>query len=419
MNINYKLLPHQKQFLQSAKKFTVLNCGRSAGKSYIASLLAAIKLVQQKRLIVWAQNYKALSENIMAEITNRLEEMHVSYDYNRGSQKITFNKGIIYGLSYENIEACRGFTEIEIAICDEIALAPVQLLPTMAFCLRGQNIHPHIYAMSTPRMNTWWNLYLKEHADELDIIHATMLDNKFITKDTLDLVKSTCIDENMLKQELYGEIVEDTSAGMLFSTNFLLSCEKAVVQQNGYAIGVDCSGLGTDSNVIVLRQGNEIKEIIEKKVATPAEMCSIIRGLIHTYGEDKLSHICIDEAFGIDLNERLKESGIYCSETIPFGGSASVNAYLNNRAEIYVNMKKSMEENGLKGISDELIHELTATRYIMSNSNKIQLIPKSEIKVNIGRSPDIADALALTYFRPIISKEVLHTRKNKQKHFMD
>lgn len=421
MDITYSLLSHQKKFMQSTKHFTCLSCGRGSGKSYVASLLAAMKLIQGKRLIVWAQTYKALSENLMTEIANRLDEMHVRYDYNRGSQKITYKKGTIYGLSYENIEACRGFTEIEIAICDEIALAPAQLLATMAFCLRGQNIHPHIYAMSTPRMNTWWNLYLKDHADEIDLIHATTLDNKFITEEQIELMKSTCVDENMLRQELYGEIVDDTSAGMLFSMKFLRSCIDVPIckSEKGYAIGVDCSGLGNDSNVIVLRKGNEIKEIIERKVATASEMCSLIRGLVHTYGEDNLSHICIDEAFGLDLNERLKESGIYCSETVPFGGSPSVHAYLNNRAEMYMNMKKSMEEFGLLGLTDELQHELSATRYLMNSSNKIQLIPKSEIKVNIGRSPDIADALALTYHRPIISRELLHARRDRQKHFMD
>lgn len=421
MNITYKLLPHQKKFLQSTKKFTVLMCGRGAGKSYVASLLAAMKLIQGKRVIAFAQTYKALSENLMTEIVKRLDEMHVKYDYNRAAQKITYKKGTIYGLSYENVDACRGYTEIEISICDEIALAPASLLPTLVFCMRGQDLHTHLYAMSTPRSASWFNVYMKEHADEIDIIHATTLDNKFITEEQIELMKSTCVDENMLRQELYGEIVEDTTAGMLFSIKFLRSCNEAPIHftERGYAIGVDCSGLGNDSNVIVLRKGNEIKEIIERKVATASEMCSLIRGLVHTYGEDNLSHICIDEAFGLDLNERLKESGIYCSETVPFGGTPSVHAYLNNRAEMYMNMKKSMEEFGLLGLTDELQHELSATRYLMNNSNKIQLIPKSEIKVNIGRSPDIADALALTYHRPIISRELLHARRDRQKHFMD
>lgn len=50
-----------------------------------------------------------------------------------------------------HLKVAVGFTDISVAILDEIALAPKDLLPTLAFCLRGQNITPQIYAMSTPR----------------------------------------------------------------------------------------------------------------------------------------------------------------------------------------------------------------------------------------------------------------------------
>ena len=39
-----------------------------------------------------------------------------------------------------------GFTEIGIAICDEVALAPANFFGTMAFCMRGKGISPKIYA---------------------------------------------------------------------------------------------------------------------------------------------------------------------------------------------------------------------------------------------------------------------------------
>ena len=147
-------------------------------------------------------------------------------------------------------------------------------------------------------------------------------------------------------------------------------------------------------------------------------MCSTVRGLVTKYGKNKLSHICIDEAFGIDLNERLSDAGIN-STLVPFGGKASNPAYANNRAEMYINVKKGLEEYGLQGITEELYHELQATRYILNSSNKIQLIPKEEIKLNIGRSPDIADALALTYYQPIIPMEVIEIRRIKQNRWMD
>ena len=108
MDIEYKLVEHQKKFLMSDKPTVVLNCGRSSGKTFIASLIAALKLNEGKRMFVWAQDYSRLEQNLLNEIGNRLEEMKIKYHRNYNNHVITSGKGIIYGLSYENIEACRG-----------------------------------------------------------------------------------------------------------------------------------------------------------------------------------------------------------------------------------------------------------------------------------------------------------------------
>ena len=419
MKITYKLLPHQKRFLQSQKKYTVLSCGRAAGKSYIASLLAAMKLVEGKRILVWAQSYKALTENLMHEIVNRLNEMHLKFSYNQGSQKITFEKGIIYGLSYENIETCRGFTDIEIAVCDEIALAPANFFGTMAFCMRGQNIHPRIYAMTTPRMDSWWNVFLKNAGDDVEVIHATMMDNKFLTQDTYDLVKATCVDELLLRQEMYGELVEGDGAGVMFNIDFLRKAGNAIEDMDKtYQIGVDCSGLGNDNNVIVLRRKNKIERIIKKRIATSSELCSIIHGLTMEFGPEYLSCVYIDEAYNNGLDERLKDADIPC-ELVPFGGSPDDRVYMNKRAEMYFAARKAIEEFGMIGITDDLATELRSTKYLLNNSNRLQIMPKAEIKVNIGHSPDTGDAFALTFAGPMLARKVIDDRTRNNCRFME
>lgn len=185
-----------------------------------------------------------------------------------------------------------------------------------------------------------------------------------------------------------------------------------------FAFGIDCAGLGKDSNVILVRSQNKILEIIKKRVCTNAELCSIVKGLILKYDENKLSHIAIDEAYGLDLSERLNESGIV-NQLIAFGGKAEKNAFANKRAEIYFELKNGIEEFGLEGLTDDLKQELGATKYLLNNNNKIQIIPKDEIKINIGHSPDTADALALTYSSPIIPKSIFEERTRKGCHFMN
>lgn len=110
-HIDYKLLKHQKAFFNSVKPFSILLCGRGSGKTYCASLLAAVKLIQGERIMVFAQNFKSLSENLFSEILKRLDEIVPNqYTFYRQSMKLTFgNTGCLYGLSYENIDSARRF----------------------------------------------------------------------------------------------------------------------------------------------------------------------------------------------------------------------------------------------------------------------------------------------------------------------
>lgn len=50
-------------------------CGRGAGKTYAASLLCAISALRGEKILVFAQNYRALSLNLFNEITKRLDEI--------------------------------------------------------------------------------------------------------------------------------------------------------------------------------------------------------------------------------------------------------------------------------------------------------------------------------------------------------
>ena len=417
MEISYKLFPHQKAMLLSNEPILYARMGRGAGKSYIASMLAVMSLLKGKRTLAIAQTSQAIREVLVPEILARLNEIIPGkFKFNQTSNKIVFRKGIIYLGSYESLESLRGYTRISLIILDEAALAPPNIFEVVAFCMRDCDEEPKIRMMSTPRSANWLTEYVKKN--NIPVITAKTSDNKRITQQEIELMKKAAIDENSWRREFYGDEIDDENAGVLFTSILLSSAPKFLRSNNdGYAIGIDCSGLGKDSNVIVVRNQNEILDIVEKKVASNSELCSIVRGLVMTHGKKNLSHIAIDEAYGLDLHERLTEAGITAT-IVPFGGKANNQAYANRRAEMYINLKKGIEEYGLKGMTEELHRELQATKYLLNNNGKIQLIPKDEIKLNIGRSPDIADALALTYIQEIIPCGLIESERELQNRYM-
>lgn len=52
---------------------------------------------------------------------------------------------------------------------------------------------------------------------------------------------------------------------------------------------------------------------------------------------------------------------------------------------------------------EELKQELICGEYFFDTRNRIQLEPKEDIKARLGSSPDLGDALALTFAFPISS----------------
>jgi 3-dehydroquinate dehydratase len=103
---------------------------------------------------------------------------------------------------------------------------------------------------------------------------------------------------------------------------------------------------------------------------------------------------------------------------VPFGGAPEDKAYLNARAEIYLKAKRYIVDHGISGLDEQLREELKATRYIMSNHDRIQLIPKDDIRLILKRSPDSADAFALSFYTDDQPRGLLLERTTRQCQFM-
>lgn len=417
MNIKVQLFKHQMELIRSTDDIVYLQCGRGAGKSYVASLMAVLALLKGERVICLGPSFRQVTEVLFSECVNRLYEILKpgQFEVHKVSMKICYKKGIIYFASYENLDNLRGFTKISLAICDEVALAEPEMLNILPFCMRDTGVKTRQIWLSTPRSMSWVTSYVKEH--NVKVISATTRDNTRITEQEIELMRKSCISETAWQREFYGIPVDDESSGLIFSDELL---EEAPKEGNCVTIGIDCSGLGRDTNCMILRKGNHIEKIERIGLAMAKDLFAIIKKWIHEYGMHNLSAINIDQAFGLGLNEILMDSD-YKSfvNLVPFGGAPEDKAYLNQRAEIYLKAKKYIAEHGISGLDEPLREELKTTRYVMSNHDRIQLIPKDDIRLILKRSPDSADAFALTFYSSDQPRGLVLERKGRQASFMD
>lgn len=379
--------------------------------------MAVIALLEGKRVICLGQNFKAVSEVLMQECINRLYEIlkPEEFQVHKGLMKITYKSGTIYFASYETPDAIRGYTEISLAILDEAALADPIIMTILPFCMRGKGIKPKLIMISTPRGNNWLTRFVREN--NVPLITATTKDNKFITEEQIALMRKSCVSESAWRREYFGEECDDIDNGTIFTLDMF---DKAPHNGNCITIAGDLAGFGVDLNVLVLRKGNTIEKYFKQAIATSKDLYGVIKSWVREYGKENLSAINLDAAYGNALYELLMETDLAgFVNLVSFGGAAEEVSYANMRASLYMKTKQFISENGINGVDESGINEFLATKYVLNSREKIQLIPKDEIKIAIGRSPDTADSIALTFFTSDIPRGLGLERQRYQSRFMD
>lgn len=398
MELDLKLLKHQRALYESKKDIAGLVCGRGSGKTVILSWLIVFAMLKGQRVLAFSQTYKSLSQNLFDEVIKRFEELKQKPIFNKQAMTITLGKGMVAGYSYENIESCRGLTEIQLLVLDEMFLAPATIFSVTAPCLRG-NFTPQIRFGTSPRKGSVWNHWCLDNmkTGKIDVFQAKMSDNSFISKESLELSMNAIQDETLKRQEIYGEILlDDDDSCIIAESDFPTqlvddSADKPII------VGIDGSGQGRDKSVICIRKGNRIIDISKHDKLDPFDASSIIKHklLAKGFNTSDIYEINIDMGYGEGLYAVLsREYGNV--NLVPFAGKADNVSYSNKRSEMYFNLAKAIR-NGLYIEDPDIIEELINTRFLLDKSDRYLLVPKEEIKLVINRSPDSSDALALTF----------------------
>lgn len=176
-------------------------------------------------------------------------------------------------------------------------------------------------------------------------------------------------------------------------------------------LGVDVADEGDDASVIFPRQGLvAFKPDVLRNVSGEVGAGRISR----IWDEWKVDACFIDNTGGYggvwrSTLKALNRTAI----PVGFAEGALDRQYANRRAEMYFLMAQWVKDGGALPDVPELVAELTQTTYTIKG-DQLLLEPKRIIKQKIGRSPDRADALALTFAEPVASKLIQAVAPRRQ-----
>lgn len=166
-------------------------------------------------------------------------------------------------------------------------------------------------------------------------------------------------------------------------------------------LGVDVAREGDDASVIFQRQG--VAAMLDTKAHVMRNVDSLFgAGTVSRLWESWGADACFVDGtggFGSGWIDQLRTLG-RSPVSIHFAGKANDPRYANKRAEMWFLMAEWIKAGGAIPNVPGLAAELTTPTFSFKG-DQFLIEPKEQIKKRLGRSPDLADALALTFAHPV------------------
>jgi hypothetical protein len=221
------------------------------------------------------------------------------------------------------------------------------------------------------------------------------------------------IDSDMVKVRVLGQF-PSASTHQFISTDDVDEAmhRELIPAEYNFAptiIGVDPAWTGDDDFVIMLRQGNNSKLLgFYSRNDNDVQMA----GLIAQFEDDyKADAVFIDGGFGTGIVSIGHTMGRLDWQIVWFSEKSMDQGCANKRAEMWEQVRLWLKQGGALEQDDIMHADLTGVELVPRLDGKKLLESKEHMKDRGLASPNRADALALTFAFPVMSKKVAYNPK--------
>ena len=323
------------------------------------------------------------------------------------------------GNSKKGIEAAMG-AGCENVIQDESSLIPDPIEATVFRMIAGKGPNAFYCKIGNP---FYRNHFLKSYNDKT--YHQVFIDDKIAlkegryTKEFLDEARKKPYYDVLFRCKFPpANALDSDGFSVMFTEDYIRSKIKSKIELFGLLRwAVDVAGDGSNYSTIVERGKNGAKLLYKENNPDTMNLANIVLTMFRD-AQIKPEKIYVDKVgIGKGLYDRLREFPEI--RDIVIGVSAGVPAeskdFFNKRAEMFWRTKEWLSNSELVG--KDFI-ELANIRYKVQSDRKVQIKSKQDMLKDGIESPDVADALSLTFydketfsFKKIIRQEIPPTSK--------
>jgi len=400
------------------RRFSVAVCHRRFGKTYMAinTLIAAACLTQKPDArFAYICPYLKQAKGVAFDYLKRFSQPIPGSKANESDLSIEFTNGArirLYGSRDGQDEGMRGLY-FDGVVLDEMADFDPNTWPSI---LRPALSDRRGWALfiGTPKgMDSFYELYtnaaqgfpqadgsrikhkdwtaLMYRADETGLIDPDELAANQAIQSESQFAREWLCDFSAATDNTLLSITDATvAAGRIYKADILDGAPRIM--------GVDVARFGDDRCTIVRRQG---LQAYPPQVWAKLDNMTFVGHVAQAIADWHPDAVFIDVGNGTGVIDRLRQLGFDVNE-VAFGGRANRQGlYVNRRTEMWAEMAEWVKSGGSIPNDPGLKTDLCTPTYSFDSANKMSLEKKDDIKKRGGRSPDIGDALALTFAAPV------------------
>ena len=167
---------------------------------------------------------------------------------------------------------------------------------------------------------------------------------------------------------------------------------RAKIEIGELNVGVDVARFGNDKTIICPRFGNNVQPMIKRFKEATTQTVGRVKQL---HGAE--SYNIDDIGVGGGVTDQLIEDRVENVNGVNVGAKANDPQFVNLRAELYWKVAELFKAGDIAIPDDpELISQLASIHYEFTRHG-IKIEDKEQVRKRIGRSPDEADALILSF----------------------
>lgn len=393
------------------KKYRIKFCygGRAGGKSY-AFADSLLLLGRKKKLLIAC--LREIQDSIKDSVHKLLSDRIAFYGLNdykvyedRIDNLVTGTRFIFKGLREQDSQKIKSLEGVDIAWIEEAQTISKKSWEILEPTIRKDGSEIWISMNRLYENDPLWTAVAANPDKRTWLRRVNYCDNPFCPKEMRYLAEK-CRRENPESYEhiWMGAPMSQGNERLIGAVAVRRAFEPKIASTTSpLVVGLDIARFGDDKTTFCFRKGRLCTGFQCYSKQSNVEVANIATNVIEEYRPLRMFMDIGGQGAGV--YDILKDRGF--SEIIRgvyFGEKAlKTDRYFNRRAEMWDKINRWLEELPPPQLpaDEDLFDELVNVNKKFDGRGRLQLEDKEEIKKKLGRSPDKADALALTFAEPV------------------